>query len=84
MLQNGRTICAGKYTFVTKTSCETLSDTGEWNITHNLLTETWDHTSWSYNDDIMLIGGSGGPRTTYLARADGTSEQLYNLQDNSM
>ena len=53
-------LCGGYYT---RTTCITFSS-GQWVTSHALTEERWDHTSWSTDAGILLMGGYDSGRTT--------------------
>ena len=65
---DGFTICGGKAPW-SWTECSTLSG-GQWTESHQLINRRFAHTSWSVNNQIYLIGGTG----TYNVVSRTTSE----------
>ena len=55
-------ICGGSFT---TTTCITFTS-GQWVTSHALTEQRYDHTSWSTDAGILLMGGSYSGRTTEL------------------
>ena len=80
---NSHTICGGENT-ITRTTCITFTS-GQWVTSHALTEKRWDHTSWSTQDGVVLMGGyEGSARTTEII-SEGEYEGVpgYNLQYNT-
>ena len=58
--QDGLLSCGGgqQDTDTTATSCVTLSSTGVWLQSHNLIEARVNHSSWMSPDGLVLIGGA--------------------------
>ena len=55
-------ICGGDYT---RTTCITFTS-GQWVTSHALTVRRYDHTSWSTEAGIVLMGGYYSPSNTEL------------------
>ena len=73
-------ICGGYYT---STTCITFTS-GQWVTSHALTEERLEHTSWSTQDGIVLMGGSYSGMTTEII-SEGEYEGVpgYDLQYNT-
>ena len=60
-------VCGGDYirNSTTNTTCITFTS-GQWVTSHALTEERWDHTSWSTDAGILLMGGVYSGNTTEL------------------
>ena len=61
-----------------------LGESGDWRTSHRLSIGRWGHSSWGHSTGVLLVGGHHSPRTTELALNDGSTEQKFNLQADSM
>ena len=78
---NSNTVCGGGGTD-TQTSCDQLTNAG-WTRSHNLKYRREGHSSWEVEDGIILLGGANSGTTSEIAKWDGTTEELFNMQYNT-
>ena len=81
---NNNTVCGG-YGGTgtdTRTSCYQLSSAG-WTRSHTLIHRRYQHSSWEVEDGIILLGGDNSGTTSEIAKWDGTTEELFNMQYNT-
>ena len=49
-------------------------------MSHRLLQRRSGHTSWSVDEGVMLMGGADSPRTTEIAKWDGSNVETFRLK----
>ena len=72
---NGNLICGG----TDDRFCFNLTSSG-WKMSHRLLQRRSGHTSWSVDEGVMLMGGADSPRTTEIAKWDGSNVETFRLK----
>ena len=72
-------ICGGNgMTSTVMLTCLNLTSSG-WIYSHNLLHNRVAHSSWAVDDGVILMGGIFSPTNSEIAKWDGTSEQLFDM-----
>ena len=80
---NNTIVCGGNTGIDTSTSCDQLTSAG-WTRSHTLIHRRAGHCSWEVEDGIILLGGSYSKNTSEIAKWDGTTEELFSMQYNTM
>ena len=75
--QYGNLIICGGYQ--TTDNCISLIN-GSWIKTHSLLFDRLDHSSWTTDEGVILIGGENSPTTTEIVTESGRVEQGFQLK----
>ena len=72
-------ICGGNgMTSTVMLTCLNLTSSG-WIYSHNLTHMRTAHSSWAIDDGVILMGGIYSPTNSEIAKWDGTSEQLFDM-----
>ena len=78
----GLEICGGYYT---RTSCITLSSSGEWVTSHTLLEKRFQHVSWVTEEGTIIMGGRVPySKTTEIVRKGEDSVPGFKLKYHTM
>ena len=78
--QSGLIACgSGGYNSDTETSCLTLTD-GHWMTSHQLQYSRSEHSSWTSQHGVVLMGGLGSTTTTEILHDDGGSSSSFSLK----
>ena len=73
-------ICGGGGGTDSMTSCIKMTTAG-WVTSHELLYKRFSHSSWVVDDGIILMGGQHAGKRTEIAKWDGTTEELFALEN---
>ena len=74
-LQNGNLICGG---YESPDNC-LIWTSGSWNVSHNLLHARDQHSSWSTDEGLLLVGGYDSPTTTEMLTWEGLTEERFTI-----
>ena len=82
--QSGLIACGSGNPGNTSTSCLTFAD-GEWRISHQLQYRRYEHSAWTSQLGVVLMGGdSGGSTKTELLSDIGQSTPYFNLTESTV
>ena len=73
-------ICGGGGATGSMTSCIKMTKDG-WVTSHELQYKRLGHSSWVVEDGIILLGGQYAGKRTEIANWDGTTEELFSLEN---
>ena len=80
-IQNGMLTCGGER--LNKGYCRTFVN-GSWSTEKiELQEDRWEHSSWEFEQGILLIGGVASPVTTEIVLSNGSTVMHYDLKQDT-